>query len=185
MNRNNHKSNLPGRKSIRLKGYDYSQPGAYFVTLCTHNMERIFGRIIAGKMELNTYGLIAREEWFQTAVAHPYLELHEDESAIMPNHIHGIIWITEVGATETVARKTNSGPKPGSLGAIVGQYKSRTTRHINKLRKNSGKSVWQRNYYDRIIRNEKELQSIRKYIENNPLHWENDRGRPIDCSFTN
>lgn len=93
-------------------------------------------------MELNTYGLVARKEWFRTAAAHSYVELHEDEFVIMPNHIHGIVWITEVGATETVARKTRSGPNSCSLGAVVGQYKSRTTKHITKLGKNSGKSIW-------------------------------------------
>ena len=180
----NNDNSIPlSRKSIRQKGYDYSQPGAYFVTFCTHNMERLFGRIIAGKMELNTYGLFAHKEWFHTAAANLHVELHEDELIIMPNHIHGIIWITEVGATVPVARQTKSGLDSCSLGAIIGQYKSRTTKYINKLRKNSGQSIWQRNYYDRIIRNQKELQSIRKYIENNPLQWEVDQGKTTDCFF--
>lgn len=176
-------SNIFNRKPTRLKGYNYNQAGAYFVTICTHEMKKLFGRIIDGELDLNTYGNIAKREWFHTTVARPYIELHEEEIVIMPDHIHGIIWITEVGATGSVARKTSPGLDPCSLGVIVGQYKSRTAKLINRIRKTPGKKIWQRNYYDRIIRNEKELHSIRRYIINNPLQWENDQGKSLHNFF--
>jgi REP element-mobilizing transposase RayT len=179
MKRFNNDSNILDRKSTRLIGYDYSQPGPYFVTICTHEMKKLFGRIIGGVLDLNPYGCTAKKEWFQITVNLPYVELHEDEFVIMPNHIHGIIWITEVGATEPVAQNSRSGLNPRSLGAIVGQYKSRTAKLINRNRNTPGKKVWQRNYYDRVIRNEKELQSIRIYIINNPLQWEDDQAGSI------
>jgi len=81
------------RRSIRLPGYDYTRAGAYFVTLVTHDRECLFGEIVGGEMRLNTWGEIAREEWFQTAVVRPYVMLRDDEFVVMPNHIHGIIWI--------------------------------------------------------------------------------------------
>ncbi len=171
------------RKSNRLQGYDYSQPGAYFITICTYQMNNLFGRINAGEMKLNIIGRIAKIEWQLIDEQFPYIELYDNELIIMPNHIHVIIWITDVGATETVARKSHSGPKPDSLSAIVGQYKSRTTKLINQNRNTPGKKVWQRNYYDRIIRNDQELQAIRRYIENNPLQWEEDRGKSLDGLF--
>ena len=179
MDNNNNGSKLWDRESIRLKGYDYSQPGACFVTICTHEMKKLYGRVVGGVIDLNSLGKICKREWFQTIVIRPYVKLHEDELIIMPDHIHGIIWITEVGATGSVARNTRSGLEPRSLGAIVGQYKSRTAKLINRNRNTPGKKVRQRNYYDRIIRNKKELQSIRRYIVNNPLQWEDDRGGSI------
>ncbi len=187
MERFNNDSNILNRRPTRLKSYDYSQPGPYFVTICTYGMKNLFGRIIDGVLDLNTYGSTAKRKWFHTTVTRPYVELHEDELVIMPNHIHGIIWIKEVGATGlpraktkgSVAQKTRSVLNPRSLGAIVGQYKSRTAKVINRIRKTLGNKVWQRNYYDRIIRNEKELQLIRRYIVNNPLQWEDDQGGSI------
>ena len=146
-------------------------------------MNNLFGRIIAGEMKLNIIGRIARIEWQLNDEQFPNIELYDNELIIMPNHIHGIIWISDVGATVSVARKSHSGPKPDSLGAIIGQYKSRTTRKINRLRNTSGNHIWQRNYYDRVIRNEKELQAIRRYIENNPLQWEEDRGKSLEDLF--
>lgn len=83
------------RRSIRLKGYDYTQPGAYFVTICTHERAHLFGEILGGKMQLNRWGEIARTEWFKTAELRPYVKLHEGEFVVMPNHIHGIIWVVE------------------------------------------------------------------------------------------
>ena len=83
------------RRSIRLKGYDYTQPGAYFVTICTHGRKMLFGRVVDGEMALNEFGEIVREEWFKTAQVRPYVRLYEDEFVVMPNHIHGIIWIVE------------------------------------------------------------------------------------------
>jgi REP element-mobilizing transposase RayT len=83
------------RRSIRLKGYDYTSEGGYFITLVAHERQSIFGEIIDGEMRLNDFGIIAREEWFRTAQMRPYVELFEDEIVVMPNHVHGIIWITD------------------------------------------------------------------------------------------
>ena len=88
-----------------LSGYDYRQPGAYFITICTHRKKKLFGRVIAGEMVLNRLGLMAREEMLRLPSTYPHLEIFDDELIIMPNHIHAIIWIAGVGATEPVARK--------------------------------------------------------------------------------
>ena len=121
------------RKSIRLKEWDYTEPGAYFVTICTHNREPLFGQVVDGKMVLNEYGQIVWEEWFRTAAVRPNVELFEDEFVVMPNHIHGIIWIVgdeNVGAQRRCAPTprgvTPNNVAPGSLGAIVRAFKSRS-----------------------------------------------------------
>ena len=169
------------RRSIRLKGYDYTQPGAYFITLCTHDRAHLFGEVVDGEMRLNEWGEIVRDEWFKTAQVRPYVQLRDDEFVVMPNHIHGIIWIVGdvgVGATRRVAPTTPRGPAPQSIGAIIGQFKSAVTKRMNELRNTPGALVWQRNYYEHIIRNERALNAIRQYIEENPLRWELDRYNP-------
>ena len=162
--------NLPkNRKSQRLDGYDYSRPGAYFVTICTYQMENLFGTIANGNMSKTSIGKIVWEEWFHTAQVRPNIKLHQDEFVIMPNHIHGIIWIIDERATHRVAPTDYSnGLKSGSLGSIIGQYKSITTKRINQIQNPQGMHVWQRNYYDRVIRNDKELDAVRQYIQANP-----------------
>jgi putative transposase len=94
------------RRSIRLPGYDYTQPGAYFVTFVAHDRECLFGDVVDGVMRLNAFGEIVRDEWFRTAVVRPYVMLDPDEFVVMPNHVHGIIWITGGGATRWVAPTT-------------------------------------------------------------------------------
>ncbi|RME13326.1 MAG: transposase [Ardenticatenia bacterium] len=179
------------RRSIRLKGYDYTQPGAYFVTICTHERAHLFGRVVDGEMVLNAWGEIVRDEWFRTADIRANVELYADEFVVMPNHVHGIIWIvetdeTDVGATRQVAPTNRRvaptdrprGPVSGSLGAIIGQYKSAVTRRINIQRNTPGGRVWQRNYYEHIIRTERALHAIRRYIADNPRRWHLDRHNP-------
>jgi len=176
------------RRSIRLPGYDYTQPGAYFITIVTHERMPSFGEIVDGEMRLNEYGQIVRAEWFQTAVVRPYVMLHPDEFVVMPNHVHGIIWIvdigaagmvgaTRVGATRRVAPTTPTprGPDAGSIGAIIGQFKSITAKRINALRDTPGAPVWQRNYYEHIIRDDHALARIRAYTQSNPQRWFDDR----------
>ena len=182
------------RRSIRLKGYDYTQLGVYFVTICTVQRAEIFGEVVHGEMRLNPSGDIVREEWLKTAEIRSNVELHEDEFVIMPNHVHGIVWIVEstsvgatrgsveslpVGATRRVAPTNGSRTLvPGSLGAILGQFKSITAKRINLLRGTRGVSVWQRNFYEHIIRNETELENIWDYIDTNPLRWQEDKLHP-------
>ena len=174
------------RRSIRLKGYDYTQPGAYFVTFCSHRRAHIFGEVVSGEMVLNDVGKIARDEWFKTAKLRPYVKLYEDEFMIMPNHGHGIIWIEDDGGalrrnaqsgTEQRSAPTGIAPgvAPGSLGAIIRGYKSAVTYAVNAVQNQRGAVLWQRNYYDHIIRNDRELNNIRWYILNNPLNWQLDR----------
>ena len=179
------------RRSIRLPGYDYVQPGAYFVTICTHKYAPLFGQVIEEKIVLNAYGEIVREEWLHTAELRDNIEL--DAFVVMPNHTHGIIIIIDnVGATRWVApdedqqpnlrashrlAPTNRqrGPKSGSLGAIIGQLKSVATKRINSVRGTPGAPVWQRNYYEHIIRTADALDRIREYITDNPARWAEDR----------
>lgn len=170
------------RRSLRLKGYDYTQPGAYFVTLCTYNGEALFGEIVDGSMVLNAWGEIVRDEWFKTVQLRPYVALYDDEFVVMPNHIHGIIWIVDdpVGARRRRAPTTEQFGKPvaGSLPTIIRAFKSAVTRRIHQTPGTPGAPVWQRNYYERIIRNDEALNRIRAYILNNPLKWALDRENP-------
>ncbi|GAB4502455.1 MAG: transposase [Anaerolineales bacterium] len=168
------------RRSIRLKEYDYTQNGAYFVTIVTYQREPLFGEIVDGVMKLNGWGEIARREWFKTAELRPYVELYEDEFVVMPNHAHGIMHIVraERRSALTITHTDGGAEKPhvdaGSLGAIVRAYKSAVTYAINATRQTRGMVVWQRNYYEHIVRNDADLKRIRDYITNNPLRWIED-----------
>lgn len=173
------------RRSIRLKGYDYTQPGAYFVTMVTHQHQLLFGDILNGDMAFNYIGHIVKAEWLRTTEIREYVIL--DEYVIMPNHLHGIIIIadneTPVGATggspllQTDAQPPQGVP-PHSLGAIIAGFKSAVTKQVNRILNTPGAPLWQRNYYDHIIRNEKEWDNIRKYIQTNPANWETDHENP-------
>lgn len=160
----------------------------------------LFGEVIAGQMHRNALGDIVHAEWYATERVRPEVRL--DAFVVMPNHLHGILEITDVGArrgsaphaharadnvemraTRPVAptagaRSRPHGPAPGSIGAILGQIKSLTKKAINKTRGTPGRPVWQPNYHEHVIRNEKELQRIREYICNNPLRWPSDRENP-------
>jgi len=171
------------RSSIRLRNYDYSQPGAYFVTICIQDRsKRLFGNVVDGKMALNGTGEIVRNEWHKTFQIRN--ELKMDEYVVMPNHLHGIIIVRDVpvGATRRVAPTNANGPKPGSIGAIIGQFKSVTAKQINRIRNIQGRPVWQRNYFEHIIRDEKSLYAIRRYIQDNPLNWDSDDENPCGKS---
>jgi REP element-mobilizing transposase RayT len=251
------------RRSIRLQEYDYTQPGAYFVTICTYQRQCLFGEIIDGAMHLNACGEIVQACWNNLPNHFPFIEL--DAFIIMPNHIHGIIILTEqmvdagvgvdvevdvgvgvgVGAKHSCPDVSNSpkalsknaspcpgisnypktspcpdvsnypktlsknaspcpgisnypktlskntspyldvssplppkGTQSGSLGAIVQNFKSVSTRKINRINSTSGETIWQRNYHDRIIRDEKSLHHIQQYITENPHAWTQDPENP-------
>ena len=170
------------RRSIRLKSYDYSQVGAYFVTICTHKRSCLFGDIVDGEMQLNDIGFVVRQCWLEIPSHFPHVAL--DAFIIMPNHIHGILWIVET--PETVGAKNCSPLPPSStqhlrgtsktIGSIVRGFKIGV---IKLARRNTGTNiVWQRNYYEHIIRNEEDLNTIRRYIMENPLRWHIDRENP-------
>jgi len=219
-----HKSTRRRRRSIRLLEYDYASPGAYFVTLCTYQGELLFGKVVNEKMVLSEYGQIAHEEWLASPNIRREIEL--DAFVIMPNHIHGIVWIVELtdqAATTEHARTTNQvgeagriattnqtratdqvgtishveansrlraanhvgatgrsphGPAPKSLGAFMAGYKSAVTKRINHTRSTPRAPVWQRNYWEHIVRTDRALNAIRQYIADNPARWTLDRYHP-------
>lgn len=161
------------RGSIRLKGCDYSQTGAYFITICTYNRECLFGKIINEKTNLSMIGRIVQNEWDEIPNRFPNTRM--DAFIVMPNHIHGMII---VGATLVVAQNNRAGTRPApTLGEIVGSFKSLCVHKCVTNHFNIGK-LWQRNYYEHIIRNEGELDRVREYIINNPLQWQFDRENP-------
>jgi REP element-mobilizing transposase RayT len=165
------------RRSIRLKEYDYSRSGAYYVTVCARNRECLFGEIIDGQMILNETGKIADAEWRQ--LHNRFYGIDTSVFQIMPNHIHGII---VVGATLAVAQTragaTRAGASPApTVGEIVGAYKSLVANGCRKLYDEKNEilgTLWQRNYYERIIRSDDEYRRIAEYIINNPANWEKD-----------
>lgn len=204
--------NLPNRRSIRLKNYDYSAAGLYFITLCTINREHIFGQIINGEMHYNAFGTIATEEWAKTPEIRKNISL--GEFIIMPNHFHAIISI-DYKITDQRNDHIGKFQSPSqTIGAIIRGYKGATTKRINQIIREekagrgdsagdlvtgvlqyapneapyapscapggalSGKgSIWQRNYYESIIRTERAYRNISNYIINNPLKWHLDKLR--------
>ena len=162
-----HYNTMYNRKSIRLKDYDYSQSGGYFITICSYKNEFIFGKIMNGRVTICQYEDILKNNWNLLPESDPNIEL--DVFTIMPNHIHGILFIQNAekgGETPPLRRLT--------LGQVIAKFKYLTTKEINLVRRTPGQKVWQRNYYERVIRNEKELEKIREYIVFNYLKWESD-----------
>jgi REP element-mobilizing transposase RayT len=200
------------RRSIRLKGYDYSMAGAYFVTMCVSNRQRLFGNVIDGKMILNEAGRMVETIWMQLAIRFEFIEL--DEFTVMPNHFHGILVLSgrgescirpvsdescirtdsdesciRTGRGESCIRPSTvsgdhkdrpDGTLPGTVGRVIQAFKSISTHeYINGVKHKNwtpfpGK-LWQRNYYEHIIRDDESLKRIRAYIINNPLQWAYDR----------
>jgi putative transposase len=171
------------RKTLRLRDYDYSQ-GAYFVTICAARRKCLFGKIIDGKMKLSQEGQIVREEWQETAVRRPYLRF--DEFVVMPNHFHAvlIVEIEQGTARRAPTREKFGAPIPGSLPSILRSFKAAVARRISPMLKPPGTAIWQRGFYEHVIRNDESLNCIREYIRNNPLLWELDRENP-DCRAEN
>jgi putative transposase len=164
------------RRSIRLTEFDYAQPGAYFITICAHGRRKIFSEVEGERTILTPMGEIVREEWWRTEILRP--EVFLDQYVIMPNHFHAIMQIKKppplydnVGAYRDAPLRR----KPKSLGAIVGQFKGDVTSRVWKDPRFQKIPVWQRNYYERVIRNDFELNHFRGYILKNPLQWELDQ----------
>ena len=167
---------IKNRQSIRLKNYDYSKSGLYFVTICTENRECLFGDIVDGKMVLNDVGNMIQKLWNKITERFNMVEL--DEFVIMPNHIHGIVIIVGAGLVPARGERATTRVAPTiihTIGDIIGAFKSLTTHeYITGVKYNEwkpfNKRLWQRNYYEHIIRNENELIKIREYIKLNPLY---------------
>ncbi len=195
----------PRRRSpLRLRGFDYAQPGAYFVTVCTHGRETVFGVVVDGEMRLSAEGQIVVECW--KAVSLHFACVALDVFVVMPNHVHGLLWLAAspnderfpvpVGATHRSCREArrhtgarrhasplrrvgrHPGPAESSLGAIVGSFKSAATRGINDLPGRRGAPVWQRGFHEHVIRDEEDLDRVRRYIEANPIRWAADEENP-------
>lgn len=201
------------RRSIRVRGYDYTQAGAYSVTLCTYQRQCLFGEITNGTMHLNLSGQFVQACW--NNLPNHFASVQLDAYVVMPNHIHGIIIIIEknhdvdvgtVGAKHLRGKfmyeaqecyanaspcvdsslpefsgttfSTPKGTKSGSLGAILQNFKSVSTRKINRMDSTSGETIWQRNYHEHIIRDENSLHQIRQYITHNPKRWIEDPENP-------
>jgi putative transposase len=162
------------RRSIRLQGYDYSQAGAYFVTIVAWQRELLFGEIVNGEMILNDFGKIVSEKWQWLETQYEYVEL--GAWIIMPNHHHGILVIHDGRGDSRIAPTLPIKHKP--LGGLIGAFKTVSTKHINLLRDTEGQVVWQRNYYEHIIRNEQEMDRITRYIQSNPSAWMDDDENP-------
>jgi len=167
--------NKHDRRSIRLQGYDYSQAGAYFVTIVTRQRECMFGEIANGEMKLNDYGSIVAKTWTWLEDQYSYIELLR--GIVMPNHFHGLLMTHENGRGGSRSAPTMEKQKP--LGQLIGAFKTVSTKQINLLRHTEGTVIWQRNYYEHIVRNEREMQNIWKYIESNPSMWADDDENPL------
>ncbi|HXQ22545.1 MAG TPA: transposase [Candidatus Acidoferrales bacterium] len=156
------------RQSIRLRGYDYRSPSAYFVTAVTVNRECLFADLSLCSIVERCWLAIPRHS------AHAAL----DAWVVMPNHIHGIVVIDRRPDRGDTSPASSGHVRVGSLGTIIGSFKSLTTRRINRARRTPAAPVWQRNYYEHIVRNNEELNRIRAYIAANPMRWDLDRENP-------
>ena len=182
------------RRLIRLKGFDYSQPGAYFVTLVSKSRKCIFGRVEGNHIRHNEISELVVNCWL--SISDHFDNTRLDEFVLMPNHLHGIIFIHEIlgkgeaspgiitSPVESISGDASPlrprGTQSGSLSAIIQNFKSISTRKVNRLYYNPGNKIWQRNYYERIIRNERELNATREYIRDNPFNWELDKENPTN-----
>jgi len=171
------------RRSIRLRGYDYTRAGMYFVTICAKDRECLLGEVAGGEMRVNRQGEIVAAYW--QAMPRHFSNLELDAFVIMPNHMHGIIMIVGAkhlpqfpNASPLRSSQPPHGTQPASLAAIVQNFKSVSARKINLARGTPGAPVWQRNYYEHIVRNQADLQRIREYVANNPLKWDLDQLHP-------
>ncbi len=160
---------LPQRRRLRLPQYDNAATGGYFVTICTQERRCLFGGIIDDAMLPNSLGRIVMSCWADLPNYYPNILL--DSFILMPNHVHGLLFIEEPFAP------------PADLSEIVRAFKSFSARRINECRNAPGNAVWQRSYFERIVRDETALPKIREYILNNPLRWSFDRNNPTNSAI--
>ena len=183
------------RRSIRLPNYDYTQAGAYYITIVTYNRELLFGEVVNGEMKLSNLGQIAQREWERLPKRFKQIEL--GAFVVMPDHVHGIIIIHDNrrgtadflkhadpqiprrAPTPDVATTERFGkPVSGSIPTIIRSYKAAVALRINYARPGDSTPVWQRNYYEHVIRNEQDMQAKWDYIESNPIMWDDDNENP-------
>lgn len=158
------------RRSIRLSGHDYAGPGAYFITICTQGRARVLSRISQGAVALSPSGALVSRCWHHLPLSFPRLTL--DAFVVMPDHIHGIIILS--GEPPAAPKRSNgraTGTRPGSLPAIVQRFKAASARRINHADGTPGRKFWQEDYYEHVVRNDADLERIRRYIAANPARW--------------
>jgi putative transposase len=171
------------RRSMRLAGYDYAQPGAYFVTMVTHRRLELFGRMVDREMQVFRAGQFAEACWRQIPDHFGHVEL--GAFVVMPNHVHGILVLKgdmipqRRGTIYRAPTPAFGRPTPGSIPTIVASYKAAVTRQIHRRPRDSGR-IWQRNYYEHVIRNEADWRRLQLYIEANPQLWPDDAENPGD-----
>jgi putative transposase len=168
------------RNSLRHATFDYTQPAAYFVTFCCHKGQSLFGRVEDQTMILNPLGGIADRAWHEFAGRHSETEV--DRFVVMPNHVHVLLWIRSSpdSATQNAPKQERKfgDAIAGSLSTLIGGYKSTVTQKAKLAGLLPGAALWQRNFYDHIVRNEPDLLRIREYIRNNPARWDEDKLHP-------
>jgi putative transposase len=179
----NQKCKIRNRQSYRLQDYDYSYPGSYFVTIVSYKRWPIFSEIVDGEIRLNHIGKIVEDCWKETHKHFIYVSVNT--YAIMPNHLHGIVKIhgkrSVVATSKTPPIFINGqdsipkGPSPQSLSAIIGSFKSAATKRIHKSGLIKDQFVWQRSFYEHVIRDDEDYHRIVQYIQFNPHNWENDQ----------
>ena len=175
-----HEAEIHGRRSIRLKGYDYTQVGAYFVTVAVRGRLALFGESVDAEVRLNDAGEMAHSVWQTMPQRFPFVEM--DAFVVMPDHVHGIVVIRGDGAQAPIGDacapdSADAAPTARALGDVVGAYKSLTTAAYIRGVHNAGwppfrRRLWQRNFYERVVRDEYEMNELRAYIRDNPLRWE-------------
>jgi len=170
------------RQSARLANFDYASTGAYFITICAHQRNTLFGAIVDGRLVTSVIGTIVVNCW--NSIPHHFSHVSLDSFVVMPNHLHGIIILGEQPPPNV--RAQHAAPlqrrlprvQQGSVGAIIRSFKSAATKAVNDQRLTTGTPVWQRNYHERVIRNDDELNRIRQYIADNPKNWSIDSENP-------
>jgi REP element-mobilizing transposase RayT len=173
MNDNTMQNHFPDRNYTRLTDYDYSSPGAYFVTICVYKKQCLFGSSENGTMRLNQYGEVVQKCWKD--LQNHYEGINNRIFTVMPNHVHGILEIMPPN------KRSGSKPDPTNrypLSEIIRAFKTFSSKGINELRHSPGTTVWQRSFYEHIIRTEKEYRETGEYILYNPAKWENDKENP-------
>ena len=172
----------PTRRRMRLKGYDYSTPGAYFITVCTQDRRPLFGRVFNGKMSPNRLGAVVEDCWAELPDHYGGVTL--DAFVLMPNHVHGVILLEDepngpsVGAGLQPAFARDEASRRHGVPEIVRAFKTFSARRINRMRASTGAPVWQRGFYDHVIRDQDELDRVRTYILDNPRKWSEDSDNP-------
>jgi REP element-mobilizing transposase RayT len=177
------RANERNRHSVRLPDYDYSQPGAYFVTICTKDRRNLFGGVVNEEMCLSRFGGVVKACWED--LPRHFAEVDVNEFVVMPNYIHGIVVLVDGMGTACRAHTTERYARPvtGSLPTIIRSFKSAATKRINEIRRTPGQPVWQRNYYEHVVRTEEEMNRIREYIAGNPATWHDDVENPASEAF--